>query len=87
MRSCRDTTKLLSESMDRDLPLRTRVGLRLHLMMCKYCKRYAQQLQFIHKAFGENAERLAESQSCQAPPLPEDRRRRIESALNDQLGT
>lgn len=86
MRNCRDTTKLLSEAMERELPLRTRVGLRLHLMMCKYCARYAQQLQFIHKAFSEHAERLAESQSCQAPPIPEDRRKRIEMALNDELG-
>ena len=85
MRTCRDTTRLLSESMDRELPLRTRIGLRLHLMMCTYCNRYAQQLQFIHRAFGEHAERIAESLSRQAPPLPEDRRKRIAAALNDAL--
>ena len=87
MLNCKDAAKLFSESMERDLPLRSRVSLRLHLMMCKACDRYTTQLRFIHKAFGDHAERLIEAQACEAPPLPEDRRKRIEAALFEELGT
>lgn len=85
MISCKEAAELLSESMERELPLRSRVSLRLHVMMCKYCARYSTQIRFIHKAFGEHAERLTDAQACQAPPLPEDRRMRIEAALADEL--
>ena len=86
MLNCKDAAKLFSESMERDLPLRTRISLRLHLMMCTHCARYTTQLRFIHKAFGDHAERLIDAQSCQASPLPEDRRKRIAAALNNELG-
>jgi hypothetical protein len=42
--NCRETSRLVSESMDRQLPLMTRMLLRLHLRMCKYCHRFEQQL-------------------------------------------
>lgn len=34
MPSCRDITALVSESMDRKLPLRQRMSIRVHLAMC-----------------------------------------------------
>ena len=55
MLSCKDVTKLLSESMDRSLPLGKRVGVRLHLLICKFCARYERQLLLIR----ETARRLA----------------------------
>ena len=85
MISCKDAAELLSESMERELPLRSRISLRFHVMMCRYCSRYSTQVRFIHEALGEHAERLTDAQVCQVPPLPEDRRRRIESALNSEL--
>jgi len=47
MLSCKDVTKLLSESMDRSLPLGKRIGVRLHLLLCKFCARYERQLLLI----------------------------------------
>jgi hypothetical protein len=44
MLSCKDVTQLLSESMDRSLPLGKRIGVRLHLLICKFCARYERQL-------------------------------------------
>ena len=55
MLSCKDVTKLLSESMDRSLPLGKRIGVRLHLLICKFCARYKRQLLLIR----ETAMRLA----------------------------
>lgn len=45
--SCRDVTRLISDSMDRSLPLGKRIGVRLHLMMCRFCARYERQLLLI----------------------------------------
>jgi hypothetical protein len=42
--NCSETSRLVSESMDRQLPLMKRMLSRLHLRMCKYCQRFEQQL-------------------------------------------
>jgi len=47
MLSCKDVTRLISDSMDRSLPLGKRIGVRLHLMICRFCVRYERQLQLI----------------------------------------
>jgi len=81
MLSCKDVTKLLSESMDRSLPLGKRIGVRLHLLICKFCARYERQLLLIR----ETARRLAAT--VEAPggafgdPLSEEARARIREAM------
>ena len=45
--SCSDISHLVSRSMDERLPLHRRAGIRFHLMMCRYCVRYASQLKII----------------------------------------
>ena len=44
MLSCKDVTRLVSESMDRTLPPGKRLGVRLHLLVCRFCERYRRQL-------------------------------------------
>ncbi len=44
MPNCRETSRLVSESMDRKLPLFKRMLVWLHLRMCKYCHRFERQL-------------------------------------------
>jgi hypothetical protein len=81
MLSCKDVTKLLSESMDRSLPLGKRVGVRLHLLICKFCARYERQLLLIR----ETARRLAAT--VEAPgesfggTLSEEARERIRKSI------
>ncbi len=48
--SCKEATRLQSESMDRKLSVWEQVGLRLHLLLCKWCRRYRQQLGFLRTA-------------------------------------
>jgi hypothetical protein len=64
MLSCKDVTKLLSESMDATLPTGKRIGVRLHLLICRFCARYNRQLLLIR----EIARRLAAIED--APGLP-----------------
>ncbi len=44
MLSCREVSRLASDYLNRDLPLRRRIAVRLHLMMCEGCTRYIAQM-------------------------------------------
>jgi len=55
MLSCKDVTRLISESMDHSLPFGKRFGVRLHLLICTFCARYERQLLLIR----ETVRRLA----------------------------
>ena len=83
MLSCKDVTKLVSESMDRSLPLGQRVGVRLHLLICKFCARYERQLLLIR----DTARRLAAA--VEAPggsfgeTLSDEARERIRESIRN----
>lgn len=47
MPSCKEISQLVSASMDCKLPLRKRLSIRLHLLMCSLCRRYEKQLQLL----------------------------------------
>jgi len=49
MLCCKDVSKKISESMDRNLPFHHRMFIRIHLMMCKYCARFKKQLVMLRK--------------------------------------
>jgi hypothetical protein len=81
MLSCKDVTQLLSESMDRSLPLGKRIGVRLHLLICKLCARYERQLLQIR----ETVRRLVGTEeTAEGPlgePLSEGAKERIRKSL------
>jgi hypothetical protein len=47
---CRDITRMMSDAMDRRLPLRKRLAIRFHRLICIWCDRYYRHLQVIHNA-------------------------------------
>jgi predicted anti-sigma-YlaC factor YlaD len=51
MLSCEEVTRLVSESLDRELSFRQRVSTKIHLMMCRLCSRYSKQLAGLREAF------------------------------------
>jgi hypothetical protein len=81
MLNCKDVTRLISESMDHPLPVRQRVGMRLHLLLCDFCARYRRQLRLLRDA----ARRLAALE--EGPPdrpgfaLSPEARERMRKAL------
>jgi len=78
--SCKQITALISESMDRKLPIYRRMGIRIHLMMCYLCRRYKKQLLFLRsvlQAGGEADEKNKE-------PLSAEARRRISKKLEEE---
>lgn len=44
MLNCKQTSLLVSQSLDRKLNWRERMAVRLHLWICVYCRRFMQQL-------------------------------------------
>jgi hypothetical protein len=44
--------------MDRKLSLLERLGLRLHLLLCQWCRRYGAQLKFLRSAAHQCEEHL-----------------------------
>ncbi len=48
--TCKETSRLLSQSMDRKLTLAQRATLRLHLSTCPVCPRFGAQLNSLRVA-------------------------------------
>lgn len=84
MLSCRDTTRLASESLDRPLTLWQRMQVAMHMMMCGPCRRARRLMQFLRDAFGrlnkEEFEQLSSNQS-----LAPDVRERIKEAIRKEV--
>src|SRR6266576_7264137 len=61
--ACKEAVRLQSEALDHKLPLLQQIGLRLHLLICKWCRRYAKQIKTLHCAAHEHPDRIPESGS------------------------
>jgi len=59
--SCRDASRLQSESLDRELSFSKRFGLSLHLLICKWCRRYGKQIRFLRDAAHEHPDNLSDA--------------------------
>lgn len=44
MLTCKHASELISQSLDRRLTMWERWSLKLHLLICRFCKRFANQL-------------------------------------------
>jgi len=48
--NCREATWFYSRSLDGAVPLSARLGTRIHLLLCKRCRRYSRQTLFLRAA-------------------------------------
>jgi len=46
--TCAEMSRLTSRALEQPLTLKTRFKMRLHHLICVWCKRYSKQLQFLH---------------------------------------
>ena len=83
MFSCKEVSRKVSESMDRSLPFHHRMMVNLHLMMCKYCRRFKDQLLMMHRAL--NSEDLPPGDADACPQLSRQACARMKQALKDEL--
>jgi hypothetical protein len=78
--SCRDVSRTQCEELDHSLPPLRRAGLCLHLLICKWCRRYGRQIRFLSQAAHHHPDEMA-----QAVPekLSDEARERIKRSLRD----
>ncbi len=67
MLSCKQSSQIISASLDRSLTKRERFALRLHLFICKYCNRFNQQLQTLRVAMTTMTESIENDTSIEMP--------------------
>jgi predicted anti-sigma-YlaC factor YlaD len=49
MLNCHNATRLMSEKLDRKLGLQESIRLRIHLMMCKGCSNFDEQMESLRQ--------------------------------------
>jgi hypothetical protein len=67
--------------MEHELPLRQRLQVWMHLVMCRMCAGFARQLRFLRRAARDNAERLAADPA--ELTLSQEARKRMKAVLRD----
>lgn len=65
MLSCKQASKLLSQSLDRKLSWKERIELRFHLLICDMCTRFAKQLKIMQTAMQDWVNACEQDQSIQ----------------------
>lgn len=83
MITCRESARLLSERRDHSLPLRKRLALRMHLVLCGLCRVYASQLSVVCGVSREAGEKAPD---VSPRSMPDERRRRIKDAMSRDAG-
>jgi hypothetical protein len=76
--TCPEVTRILSLGMDKELPLTTRIKLRIHYLMCSFCERYAKQLKYMREVAREFPEKIDEISGA---TLPAEAKQRLKEAL------
>jgi hypothetical protein len=76
MPNCREAIRLQSDALERALPFSQRVGLRIHLWLCVWCRRYGRQIRFLRRIAKE-----CDHDHASAQVLPAEARTRIKRTL------
>jgi len=82
MFNCKEVTRMVSESLDRESSFYHRVGIRIHLLMCKFCSRYRRQLLILRDVihlYTTHSEKIEPSIA-----LPLEAKARIKSAMSQK---
>jgi hypothetical protein len=80
---CKHATQLASRALDKRLPFRQRLALRLHLLMCGACTKFVRQLQLMRQALAQLGRHVEHDPSVTLSPQA---RERIAQAVAVQTG-
>jgi hypothetical protein len=73
--------QLISLSVDSELPRAQRLAVKLHLLYCKACRRFRQQVLGLKSALAELSLGASPANLAQIPSLTPEARARIKTAL------
>ncbi len=79
--TCREVTRIQSDALDQSLTTSQRFGLRLHLLICKWCRRYGRQIRFLRQAAHDHPDEMIESVPQK---LSDEARERIRQRLQKE---
>ena len=82
MTTCKETTELASRAMDERLSFGDRMAMRMHLAICKNCRRFSQQLKDMRRLFQTET-----AANDEVPVLSPEARLRIANELQNRLNT
>ncbi|HEY8119376.1 MAG TPA: zf-HC2 domain-containing protein [Methylophilaceae bacterium] len=83
MLSCKQASQLISQSLDRKLSWRERIGLRLHLLICDVCTRFRKQLQIMRNYVRQMRDEIEQDETLQ---IPVGAKTRIATVLASRIG-
>jgi hypothetical protein len=78
MLNCEKASQLASRAMDEKLSFRLNMALKLHLLLCRSCSNFTQQLNFLREAVRHSGKRIEFK-------LADEAKRRIAKVLKDKL--
>ena len=81
MPTCKEVSRLITESYYRKLSLRERIAVRTHLLYCKWCARYHRQLHWLRTALRQFLEEIENTLDQRGPALSDEARERIKQSL------
>ncbi len=81
MIKCKEASQLTSRALDNKLSFRERFALKLHLLICKYCKRFDKQLQKLNRAISSMNKNIENDTNIK---LPSEAKARIVKSLESE---
>lgn len=83
MPTCEEVTRLKSESMDSELPMRQRLAIRFHILFCQWCRKYGKQLDMIRHAAQKYKTNIENTDHKSHLTLSPDTKDRLKNLLKD----
>lgn len=80
--NCREMSRHSSHSLDARLTFFQRLGVGLHLIFCRFCRRYWKQLKWLRLTAQESA-----NTNPAIPPLSDFSRSRLKQSLRERMTT
>jgi hypothetical protein len=80
---CKPMTRMLGESLDREMGWWDRLIMKLHLFTCDACSRYLKQVSFLKDALHAHGEREPETSEFSTTTLSAASKERIKSMLRN----
>lgn len=81
MLKCKQASQLVSRALDEKLSMRELIGLKFHLLICKYCSRFSQQLNTLNVAISNIGKTIEGDTSI---TLPTETKNRIAQSLESE---
>ena len=82
--SCQESSRLLSDKLDRTLSRPERIALRMHLVLCRNCRRFGRNLRVFRDVLGNMSRKNLSGNGLGTPLTPEAKTRIAEKVAQAQ---